>query len=109
MELVRSVVVGPNGQLYGTTGQGGQNGSGTLFRVSLEGELTVLHDFAAGDVVIFSDTTVHKALPNTSESVPSRWSARRSSSLLKNRCEEIAENTEDTPIVDRITSAVLKM
>jgi hypothetical protein len=33
-------------------------------------------DFAAGDVVIFSDTTVHKALPNTSNELRQSFDAR---------------------------------
>jgi hypothetical protein len=33
-------------------------------------------DFAAGDVVIFSDTTVHKALPNTSGELRQSFDAR---------------------------------
>ena len=40
------VVIGRDGNLYGATQQGGANGAGTLFRVSVaDGTLTTLHDF----------------------------------------------------------------
>ena len=37
--------VGPDGNLYGTTNVGGTTGEGTVFRMSLSGSLTVLHNF----------------------------------------------------------------
>jgi len=36
---------GPDGALYGVTETGGLYGEGTLFRITLEGQLTVLHHF----------------------------------------------------------------
>lgn len=36
-----------DGRLYGTTGDAGANGSGTAFRVTLNGDLTVFYSFAA--------------------------------------------------------------
>src|SRR5262249_11195733 len=37
-----------DGYLYGTTADGGAWGHGTAFRMSLDGEVTVIHDFAGG-------------------------------------------------------------
>jgi uncharacterized repeat protein (TIGR03803 family) len=37
------------GNLYGTTGGGGANGQGTIFRLSTDGTETTLYSFAAGD------------------------------------------------------------
>jgi uncharacterized repeat protein (TIGR03803 family) len=39
------MVVGPDGALYGSTGTGGTNGYGTLFRLDPGGTFTKLHDF----------------------------------------------------------------
>ncbi|HVT36847.1 MAG TPA: choice-of-anchor tandem repeat GloVer-containing protein, partial [Nevskiaceae bacterium] len=43
------VIFGSDGNLYGTTGEGGANWSGTIFRLTLQGEMTTLHAFAQGD------------------------------------------------------------
>jgi uncharacterized repeat protein (TIGR03803 family) len=43
-----SVIVGADGNLYGTTGIGGQNDWGTIFRISAGGEDTVLYSFLGG-------------------------------------------------------------
>jgi uncharacterized repeat protein (TIGR03803 family) len=40
-----SLVVGPDGQLYGTTAVGGSNGNGTVFKMTTNGNLTVLAAF----------------------------------------------------------------
>jgi len=40
-----SLVWGPGGKLYGTTRNGGRHGRGTIFRMTVEGELTVLYSF----------------------------------------------------------------
>jgi uncharacterized repeat protein (TIGR03803 family) len=37
-----------DGNLYGTTGGGGANGSGTVFKLTLDGTLTTLYSFCAG-------------------------------------------------------------
>jgi uncharacterized repeat protein (TIGR03803 family) len=37
------------GNFYGTTGDGGTNGSGTVFRITPEGKLTTLHSFDGTD------------------------------------------------------------
>ncbi|RYZ63225.1 MAG: hypothetical protein EOP08_11275, partial [Proteobacteria bacterium] len=39
----------PNGDLYGTTLRGGASDAGTLFRISLAGNLTVLRSFSGAD------------------------------------------------------------
>jgi uncharacterized repeat protein (TIGR03803 family) len=43
-----TLVQGTNGQLYGTTYNGGSKGLGTFFEVTTSGTLTVLHSFAGG-------------------------------------------------------------
>jgi uncharacterized repeat protein (TIGR03803 family) len=44
------LVLGRNGYFYGTTSQGGANGtSGTVFRITRGGELTTLHSFEGSD------------------------------------------------------------
>ena len=40
------IVEGADGNFYGVAAFGGEFGSGTAFRVTPEGDLTVLHDFA---------------------------------------------------------------
>jgi len=42
---VGGLVKGPNQELYGVTGGGGNQGSGTAFKMSLSGQLTTLADF----------------------------------------------------------------
>ena len=41
------LVEGPDGQLWGATALGGTTGSGTIFKVTLTGELTTLHSFGS--------------------------------------------------------------
>lgn len=43
---IAPLVVGSDGNLYGATAVGGLSGTGTLFRLSPQGELTLLHTFA---------------------------------------------------------------
>ena len=43
------VVQGKDGNFYGTTFDGGSNGVGTVYRMTPEGEVTIVHDFAAGE------------------------------------------------------------
>lgn len=38
----------PDGSFYGTTGSGGAVGKGTVFKITPQGDLTVLHSFAGG-------------------------------------------------------------
>jgi uncharacterized repeat protein (TIGR03803 family) len=40
------LVQGQDGNFYGTTHDGGANGAGTVFRMTPEGEVTILHNFA---------------------------------------------------------------
>ena len=42
-----SLIQGNDGGLYGTTGFGGANGAGTIFKISQRGTLTTLHTFCA--------------------------------------------------------------
>lgn len=44
-----ALTAGPNGVFYGVASFGGQNGSGTAFRITASGEFTVLHSFSALD------------------------------------------------------------
>ena len=44
---VTSLVQGPDGKLYGTTGKGGANGDGTVFKITPEGALSTLYSFCA--------------------------------------------------------------
>jgi uncharacterized repeat protein (TIGR03803 family) len=41
------LVQAANGELYGTTGQGGTNGDGTIFKIAPSGTLTTLYNFCA--------------------------------------------------------------
>jgi len=43
------LVQGPHDDLYGTTGLGGANGDGTVFKITSSGTLTTLHDFDGTD------------------------------------------------------------
>ncbi len=40
-----SLAQGTDGNLYGTTQYGGANGAGTVFQLTLDGSLTIIHDF----------------------------------------------------------------
>ena len=40
-----ALTLGRDGNLYGTTSAGGANGGGSVFRITLDGTLTVLHSF----------------------------------------------------------------
>lgn len=42
-----SLVVGPDGNLYGTAGEGGSNGTGTVFAASLNGSVSTVYNFAS--------------------------------------------------------------
>jgi uncharacterized repeat protein (TIGR03803 family) len=44
-----ALVEGPGGHLYGTTAAGGASGYGTIFRLSVTGQLTTLHHFSRVD------------------------------------------------------------
>jgi uncharacterized repeat protein (TIGR03803 family) len=44
-----ALTAGPDGVFYGVASYGGQNGNGTVFKVSASGEFTVLHSFSALD------------------------------------------------------------
>jgi uncharacterized repeat protein (TIGR03803 family) len=44
-----ALVVGTNGNLYGTTSTGGSDGAGTVFEITPEGTLTTLHAFNETD------------------------------------------------------------
>ena len=41
------LVQAPNGDLYGTTSQGGANGAGTIYRITPAGKLTTLYSFCS--------------------------------------------------------------
>ena len=43
------LVVGPDGQLWGTAAIGGDEGFGTVFKVALDGTLTRVHSFSSSD------------------------------------------------------------
>jgi uncharacterized repeat protein (TIGR03803 family) len=42
------LILGRDGNLYGTTWDGGQQGQGTVFRMTRSGVITILHSFAGG-------------------------------------------------------------
>jgi uncharacterized repeat protein (TIGR03803 family) len=42
-----ALVQAPNGDLYGTTSQGGVNGAGTIYKITPDGKLTTLHNFCS--------------------------------------------------------------
>ena len=44
-----NVIEGSDGNLYGTTAQGGAYGEGMVYKVDTAGTLTTLHSFGAGD------------------------------------------------------------
>jgi uncharacterized repeat protein (TIGR03803 family) len=44
-----ALVQATNGEFYGTTSEGGANGDGTVFKITLGGKLTVLHSFGTTD------------------------------------------------------------
>jgi len=44
-----SVIVGTNRNLYGTTAGGGAKNEGTVFEITLAGQLTTLHSFVFSD------------------------------------------------------------
>ena len=46
-ELFGGLVQGSDGNLYGTTAEGGANGYGTVFKLTTAGKLTTLHNFAS--------------------------------------------------------------
>ena len=43
------LVVGSDGNFYGTASNGGSNGAGTVFKITPTGQLTTLHNFNIGD------------------------------------------------------------
>ena len=43
--LIGGLVQATDGNLYGTTSEGGANGSGVIFRATLAGDVVVLHNF----------------------------------------------------------------
>lgn len=44
-----ALVLGPDGTLYGTTTEGGYDDFGTIFQITTDGTLTILHDFRGTD------------------------------------------------------------
>ncbi|MEO8075918.1 MAG: choice-of-anchor tandem repeat GloVer-containing protein [Acidobacteriota bacterium] len=46
--LLNALIAAPDGNLYGTAHDGGASNLGTIFRMTPSGDVTVLHDFAAG-------------------------------------------------------------
>ena len=49
------VIVASDGDLYGTTGRGGANGTGTVFRLTPDGTLTTLHSFGPNTYSVPND------------------------------------------------------
>ncbi|HEY0256987.1 MAG TPA: choice-of-anchor tandem repeat GloVer-containing protein, partial [Candidatus Methylacidiphilales bacterium] len=47
---VNAMIQGPDGNFYGTTPSGGSAGLGTLYRVTPQGVMTILHHFGDGSV-----------------------------------------------------------
>ena len=44
------LIQGFDGKLYGTTGAGGANGDGTVYKITLDGTLTTVHNFCSQNV-----------------------------------------------------------
>jgi uncharacterized repeat protein (TIGR03803 family) len=59
-----AVTLMSNGDLYGTTGSGGQSGNGTLFKLTAKGKYKVLHDFGANDGSFLRGNLIHDKLKN---------------------------------------------
>jgi uncharacterized repeat protein (TIGR03803 family) len=47
---VAALIQGTDGNLYGTTQEGGSSAFGTVFKITLTGDLTILHSFRDGSV-----------------------------------------------------------
>jgi uncharacterized repeat protein (TIGR03803 family) len=60
---IAGVVQGQDGDLYGTASIGGVNGGGTVFRLTLAGQFSLLHTF--GPAPSFGDTNTDGAWPRS--------------------------------------------
>jgi uncharacterized repeat protein (TIGR03803 family) len=56
-EPYAALIIGPDGNFYGTTYYGGSNGGGTIFKITPAGELTTLHEL--GSSTNLSDNGAH--------------------------------------------------
>ena len=58
LSLNEPLIVGNDGNIYGTTAGGGPNGGGTVFKVTLQGRLTTLYGFCYSATVPCPDGTM---------------------------------------------------
>jgi uncharacterized repeat protein (TIGR03803 family) len=68
---VATVIQATDGNLYGTTEEGGANGSGTVFKVTLMGALTTLYSFCSQPNC--ADGATHSFKPTTETSTAQPW------------------------------------
>ena len=68
-----TLVQGTNGQLYGTTYNGGSKGLGTFFEMTTSGTLTVLHSFVGGETDGANPTGGLNTAPTAISTAPRRW------------------------------------
>lgn len=75
------VVLGSDGNLYGTTTLGGDSGHGTIFSMTLQGAITVLHSFSGTDGIM--PLELIEATPGTFYGVTTSGGASNAGTIFK--------------------------